>query len=228
MDCQRIEQIYQSFDSAMTAISAYVTATDDALKYARGKELSVLERLREVRSQMTNFNSTFGESSFSQGEVEYAARAMMVLVDQQRGQPDMLNRMGLVNLVALFDEVLIDLFTVAAESLPSAQETISELKRKGRDAIEVQLEYFKEKFDVDLLGARILKAKLVEIHATRNVLLHANGVVTQYHYIRRVPDTTYKVGDTLTVERCYFEETRNSLGRVALHAKTELLKNGGC
>jgi hypothetical protein len=65
-------------------------------------------------------------------------------------------------------------------------------------SIRDQARYYLDRFGIDLAQSGVTITELTDISATRNLLVHNNGVVNSL-YLETVPHSTCKLGDTINL-----------------------------
>lgn len=156
----------------------------------------------------------------------------------------MLYEMAFMYLVSIFDAFLQDLFTTALIARPETlrsrkqitYEKVLELQRRGnliaylaeREMMEVgyrpineQLEFYAQKFGVQLTDSGVRLGDLNEMFARRNLLAHNNGYVNTI-YRERAPRSRLMIGKRLSVSDNYWKRSRQLLDTVATYAAKRL------
>jgi hypothetical protein len=165
--------------------------------------------------------------------------------------PNLTYRMLFVYLVALFDAFLADIFSEIVRARPHILRTSKkqitydkllefnsfdalvnfivsrEMNELSYKPILDQVKYYRERFGVGIEESGIEVSELIELKATRNLLMHNNGVVNHI-YMELVPDGAYKLGEEVKVDVSYFDKALKSLETVADFITEKLIeKHGG-
>lgn len=178
-------------------------------------------------------------------EMDLLVKAMKFAQGHTSEYPNLTYRMSSVYLVALFDAFLADVFSEVARARPkilsSSKKQISydrllefdsfdalvefiasrELNELSYKSIKDQADYYRDRFGVALEDSGVPVSELIELRATRNLLVHNNGVVNHI-YLELVPSSTYKAGDDVKVDANYFDQAVKSLEAVAAFITTKL------
>lgn len=191
-------------------------------------------------------NEEIWPMELTEHQVDLVIKVMKWSVGQSAAYPNITHRMSFVYLVALFDAFLSDAFSAVAKARPgilkSSKKQISyervlefgsigaliefivtrELNELSYKSIGDQAEYYKDRFGVSLGDSGIAIAALVELRATRNLLVHNNGIVNQI-FIELVPETTLNIGDAVKIDASYLEIAMKNLAIVAEFATRRLI-----
>jgi len=161
--------------------------------------------------------------------------------------PNLTFRMSFVYLVALFDAFLADVFSKVVRIRPgilkSSKKQIfydrllefgsfealvefiasRELNELSYKSIKDQPDYYRDRFGVAIEESGVTVSELIELRATRNLLVHNNGLVNHI-YLEQVPSSMYKAGDDVQVDTNYFGQAVKSLDAVAEFITAKLIE----
>lgn len=225
----RLQKIAQSYSTSLRALSHFVGETQSSIVTVDERYESARKWLR------SSINSAAGPVTLPHGEVLSAADLESVMEGlESRAEvaltfPDLLLRMVFIYRVALFDAFLTDLLQAIMACQPNmlkdgkktlTHREVIELSESGSlldhlaqkelhefsyASVREQSEWVKKKFNFPLVPVPSELAKLEEVMARRNLLVHSNGVVNRV-YLSVVRESPYSVGDQLSVDDAYWND----------------------
>jgi hypothetical protein len=148
-------------------------------------------------------------------------------LEQFRQFPEFFRILALSHLVTIFRGYLTDIvqeiFLAHPDALKSSKQLTSEevLAQGGwkqiisylaeREAEEVEnssfpkvVEYFGDKFNINLNASVVSPEQITEILATRNIHIHNKGIVNR-HFLKLVKDSTFRLGAYKRITKTYFD-----------------------
>jgi hypothetical protein len=179
--------------------------------------------------------------------LESFTRAIQMGRDWTIDFPDMALKMSFVYLISLFDALIADTFESIlknrSEMLKSSKKQISyekaidfssiddlieflaqsEVNEVSYKSLKDQIIYCKTRFGIDMADSGIPVDVLIEFRARRNLLVHNNGIINHV-YLESTLDSSYKIGDTVSVDMNYFINAIQALKAVSNFISSELSK----
>mgnify|MGYP001112910043 CR=1 FL=1 len=158
--------------------------------------------------------------------------------------PELVRLLGLLYLVAIFESYLVDIVREILLTCPDAlksgrqftaeaiiklgeqKQIISYLAEKEVDDLLYKsfpdvVNYFDEKFSINLNASGVSVENIVEILATRNIHVHNRGIVNQ-RYLELVGGSTLKVGVYKPVTREYLRDSIGSISTLVEFINTKV------
>ena len=158
--------------------------------------------------------------------------------------PELVRVLGLIYLVAIFESYLVDIVRGILLTCPDAlksgrqftaetiiklgeqKQVISYLAEKEVEDLLYKnfpdvVNYFDNKFNINLNASGVPVANIVEILATRNIHVHNGGIVNQ-RYLELVRESTLKVGAYKPITREYLRDSINSISTLVEFINTEV------
>lgn len=150
---------------------------------------------------------------------------------QFRQFPELIRVLGLSHLVTIFrgylTDIIQEIFLANPDTLKSGKQLTSEevlaqggwekiiryLAEKEADEVENSsfpkvVEYFNDKFKINLNTANVPPERITEILATRNIHIHNKGVVNR-HFRKLVKDSTLRPGAYKRITKTYLDNAAN-------------------
>jgi hypothetical protein len=158
--------------------------------------------------------------------------------------PELVRVLGLIYLVAIFESYLVDIVRGILLTCPDAlksgrqfnAETIIKLgeqkqvigylaEKEVEDLLYKSfpdvVNYFDNKFNINLNASGVPVENIVEILATRNIHVHNGGIVNQ-RYLELVRGSTLKVGAYKPMTRGYLKDSISSISNLIEFINTEV------
>lgn len=244
-----ISGIHKTYADAVLLLSAYVQDIDEAIKKIQADHDTLITKLVTVRSGQPDLTppspgQKLIQLKLSEEQTDLIIDVMKRAQSHAGAYPGLALRMSFVYLVALFDAFLTDAFEAVIHQRPEmlkSKKQISyeklldfssldslveymakrEMNELSYKSIKEQAEHYRDRFGVSLEASGVSLPVLVELRAARNLLVHSNGVVNHI-YLEQVAATSYALGESIVVERTYFDSAVQSLNKVAAHVANAL------
>lgn len=244
-----IAEIHRTYSESVLVLSTYVRHIDRAIQKIQAEHETLVTKLVAVRAgEPDPTEHAPGEKvielTLEEAEVDVLVKMMKLAQGHTTMYPTLAFRMSYVYLMALFDAYLSDIFEVVIKSRPEmlrskkqityekalefssiddmveylAKRELNELSYKS---IKDQADYYRDRFGITIADSGVSIETLTELRCRRNLLVHNNGVVNHI-YVELVPDTTFKLGDTIPVDSEYFDAAVKSLALVAAFVASAL------
>ena len=223
----RISEIFEKYRDAHIALMSFVRDVERSFEDISRQHHELIGKLDAADEPPSSEEQTpTPEGSIrlelTETELTTIRKAMDLKTRILRRYPDLLVRSAFIYSVALFDGFLADAFCTVLSYRPEVMSTSKkqlsydsiirlhrsneliqfmatrEINEISYGSVRDQARYFQERFGVDLAQSGVDITHLTEIRATRNVLVHNNGIVNSV-YLEAVPGSTYKLGDTLNL-----------------------------
>jgi hypothetical protein len=245
-----IAGIHKTYADAVLLLSAYVRDIDEAIKKIQADHDTLVKKLVAVRSGQPDLTppspgQKLIQLELSEEQTDLIIDVMKLAQSHAGAYPGLALRMSFVYLVALFDAFLTDAFEAVIHQRPEmlkSKKQISyekllefssldslieylakrEMNELSYKSIKEQAEHYRDRFGVSLEESGVSLPVLVELRAARNLLVHSNGVVNHI-YLEQVAATPYALGESIVVERTYFDSAVRSLNKVAAHVANSLV-----
>ena len=183
---------------------------------------------------------------FKSEEVKLVRKALDQKAKLIQTYPDLLPRLGWIYAVALFDGFISDAFMavlvcrpetmrsskrqLSYESILSLQnrsELVSfmasrEINEMSYKSIEDQAHYYRDRFGIDVGQSGVPIARLAEIRALRNLLVHNDGIVNRI-YLEGLASPRYELGERVKLTSGEVESAVKDLGTVADYVKRTII-----
>jgi hypothetical protein len=249
-----LNAIHLGYGQSVGLLRGYLRHMGDAIKKLRKEHQALVVKLEAVSSGKPDPSPpNQGEGlqvELSSKEMDLLVEAMKFALGNTAAYPNLTFRMSFVYLIALFDAFLADVFTEVVRVHPgilkSSKKQISydrllefgsfealvefiasrEINEVSYKSIKDQAEYYRDRFGVALEESGVLVSELVELRATRNLLIHNNGLVNHI-YLEQLASSTYKLGDEVQVDASYFDQAVKSLDEVASFITRRLIEKHG-
>jgi len=247
-----VDGIYRTYCQSVFVLSAYTKDIDRAIQVLQANHIDLVTKLVAARNGESNAILTPPDSrmiTVDESLVDELIEAMKVMQGHKALYPTLSLRMSFINLMALFDAYLSDIFETVAKSKPEilrskkqltyekvlefskiedlvnylAKRELNELSYKS---IKDQLDYYRDRFGLNISACGVSVETLTELRARRNLFVHNNGVVNHI-YLDLVPNAPYASGDLISVDSEYFENAVRNLGNVALFTSDTLTEKYG-
>lgn len=190
------------------------------------------------------------ELVLSREEFAQLRNVMKWRVDTISKHPALLLNMSFVNLIAIFDAFLADIFIAVLVSKPAmlksgkqlSYETIisfpsgddlirhmasREIHDVGYKSISDQWAYYRDRFGVEVDKSGVDINEIIEMWAERNLLIHNNGIVNDI-YLQSVGLPRLKRGDRVEITLAHWQGFASNLELLATFVRDSLLvKFGG-
>lgn len=243
-----LEDMATQYHEAVWRLSCYVTDVARAIESLRKDRGQILERLHAARDGRLPVEPAGTDEKTVKLELTKEDVDVLIEVVGERqghveGYPDLAFQMAFVNLVALFDAFLKDVFFVVLTSNPATlkssrsvsydrvleYESMAELidylaardlHEVGYKSIPEQIEYYEKRFAITCLPPGTDVGALVEVRAIRNLIVHNNGVVN-HRFLEEVPASSHALGERILVDESRFLESKRVLEDVV----GEIVKN---
>lgn len=237
-----ISDIRKNYSDSVRLLISYVRDIDVAIKKMQVRKDKLAKRLVAYRDGKPNEAPPF-EANEETVHVEFEIDVLDEFIKEAKQDqvhsstyPHLASKMAFVYLIATFDAYLSDIFEVVILNRPAilkSKKQISyekilefsstsdliqylakrELNELSYKSIKDQADFYSERFGLALEDSGVSISELIEMHTTRNVLVHNNGVVNHI-YLEQLPSTTYKLGDELLVDSTYFYSVALRLDKV--------------
>jgi hypothetical protein len=158
----------------------------------------------------------------------------------------MLLEMAFIYLVSIYEAYIQDVFGAVLLRKPEAlrskkqltYEKILELQESGRlldylverevhelsyRSVRDQVNYYRDKFKIDLEASGVPIEVLVEINAVRNLLMHNKGVINHV-FISLVPKSNAFIGHRFIISNSYWLDLVEALNRIAAYARDAIIE----
>lgn len=246
-----LNAIHRGYVRSVELLRSYLWHMGDATKKLQKEHEAIVTKLEAVKSGKPD-PSPPKQGEGLQVELSIEQMDLLVeLVKSAQGRtaayPNLTFRMSFVYLVALFDAFLADVFSEVVRTRPgimkSSKKQISydrllefgsfdalvefianrEINEISYKSIKDQAEYYRDRFGVAIEESGVPVSELAELRATRNLLIHNNGLVNHI-YLEQVASSTYKTGDEVHVDAGYFDQAVKRLDAVALFITGRLIE----
>jgi hypothetical protein len=247
-----LNAIRRGYGHSVGVLTGYLAHMSDSIKKLQKDHHEIVGKFEAVRSGAPDPSPPKpGEKriqlTLKPEEADIVVEAMRFMLDRTSAYPNLMFRMSFIYLIALFDAFLADVFSVVVKTRPkilkSSKKQISyerlfefgsyealveslagrELNELSYKSMKDQAEYYRDRFGVALEESGVAVSKLVELRATRNLLVHNNGLVNEI-YLDQVPSTTYKSGEDVQVNEDYFRQAVVNLDTVVKFVTTKLIE----
>jgi hypothetical protein len=237
------EAVLHKYTEATETLYHFMKDTEEFSVKSAADHHAVCEKLQRLDSDSKAVTLRVTDSAvpamkITGRELDILTKVMTTRLSAIQRYPNLLLSMSLIYLVSIFEGLLHDLFSAAflarPEALKSRKKQLSyekiltlqssgtiveylaqrEMHELGYQSVEEQIDYYREKFGIDLLESGVSADDLVEIHAARNVLVHNNGIINP-PYLEKVSTQKYKAGDALQITPMYWESVFEKLRTVA-------------
>lgn len=189
-------------DSFVEAMLAYINKDKNSDFY------------RNVLSEMVIVNAISCVESFLDDSIEY------ILVNTEKGK----------NIVKKEKGDTKDIYYNEIFKYNSLNELHKEVAKKyinndfSNKSFDDKWCILNEKFNINFKSLDIKKNEIIEIHQTRHIVIHNNGVVDK-DYIKKVNNSKFNVGDKRTLEKKYIKKSTHKLLKLILYISKQLQKN---
>lgn len=246
-----ITQIHRAYFESVVLLTAYVNDMAAAIGGIRTDREALLKKLVTLRTGEREPKphlpaETLAPLGLTPEETDTVVAAVELIRGYTDTYPELTVRMSFVYLVALFDAYLIDVFyqvilhrpeilksgkQLTYEKLldfPSREAMIEFLAKRELNELSYkplgeQVRYYEDRFGVSLEASGTPTELLVQIRATRNLLVHNNGVVNHI-YLEQLPASRARLGARVKVSFEYLSMAVSALGKVSDHVAATLIK----
>jgi hypothetical protein len=251
----RICEIFEKYLAAHNALMSFMGDVERSIESLNKQHDEIIQKLElagvaETGEEQTSVPPDSIEIHFTDIELTTLRNVMGRKLTILQSYPDLLLRSTFIYAVALFDGLLGDAFSMVLMSRPEVMSTSKkqltydsiirlhqsnelfqfmaarEINDISYGSIQDQARYYKERLGIDLSRSGVKILQLTQIRATRNLLVHNNGVVNSI-YLEAVPHSTYKLGDTINVTTADVQEKSRALLAVAKFLRDAILKKFG-
>lgn len=249
--CLRIQiaRIHKSYSYSVVVLTAYVRDIDSAIQKIQADHEILVNKIAAVRAgEPDPTEHVLGEKliqlELSEKQVDLIFDVTKLAQSHAAVYPNMAFRMSFVYLIALFDAFLSDIFEAVVRNRPemlrskkqityekalefsSVEDLVKylakrELNELSYRSIKDQADYYNDRFGLALADSGVSIDTLAELRATRNLLVHNNGIVNDI-YLEQIPITTYMVGDSVVVDSAYFGLAIQRLDKVVTFVALKL------
>lgn len=245
---QRVQTIYNNFREAIHTLKGYLKESKELLEKRHTQKMKLAEKLSKIYQgeEVEPEPDATVEVELDEEEMSILVEEMNRQIHLSEQYPNMLLEMGFIYLVALFDAYLLDVFcavlTHRPETLKSSKKQLSydrivdlqassaiipylaqrEMNEVGYKTIVEQAEYYESKFNIKIADSGVALDDLAEIRATRNLLVHNNGIVNPI-YLESVHNSKYKPGERVVIDLDYWNSSYERLKQVSEFIRDAIL-----
>jgi hypothetical protein len=245
---QTIQIIYDSFKESMGTLRAYLKESKKLLETSHTEKTKFAQKLNRIHQgeEVQPEPDETVKIELDDEEMSTLVEVMNWQVQLSDRYPNMLLEMGFIYLVALFDAYLLDVFcavlTNRPETLKSSKKQLSydriidlqasnalipylaqrEMNEVGYKSIAEQAEYYESRFNIKIADSGVALDDLAEIRATRNLLVHNNGIVNSI-YLDAVRNPKYSLGERVTTDLGYWNNCYKKQMQVAKFIRGTIL-----
>lgn len=252
---ESITQIHRTYFESVVRLTAYVNDMATAIDSLRGDREALLKKIVAFRGGEQDqapqpLGATPEPIMLSAKDTDTIIEALELARSYAGTYPELTARMSFVYLVALFDAYLFDVFYEVilhrpevlksgkqlsyekALDFPSREALVEflakrELHELSYKSLREQVKYYEDRFGVSFEESGPSTDLLIHFRATRNLLVHNNGVVNHI-YLEQLPSSRAKLGASVKVTFDYFSMAVGALGRVSDYlAATLIHKHAG-